>query len=128
MDDSRKCDESYGMSGKGGTKKVEEPGQIGSWLKIWNPVRTAAEMKSAIPQERGGEREEEEEVSQFHNSLLGLDSSTDHTRRAEIGMDKNFTLRFYKSNFLLLLAVTVLAVTCTIAWSICSAGRRQSCT
>ena len=125
MDDSRKFDESFGMSGNGRTQKVAEPGQIGSWLKIWNPVRTAAEMKSAIPPEgeREREREEEEEVSQFHNSLLGLDSSTDHTRRTEIGMDENFTLRFYKSNFLLLFAVT-----CTIAWSICSAGRRQSCT
>ena len=56
MDDSRKCDESFGMSGNGRTQKVEEPGQIGSWLKIWNPVRTAAEMKSAIPPERAERR------------------------------------------------------------------------
>ena len=54
-------------------------------------MRTAAEMKSAIPPEEERQGEEEEEVSQFHNSLLGLDSSTDHTRRTEIGMDENFT-------------------------------------
>ena len=49
-------------------QKVEEPEQIGSWLKIWNPVRTAAEMKSAIPPE--GERTRRRRRRKFPNFTI----------------------------------------------------------